>query len=448
MGRIKRNINKEEKEEFINKTLANPKISEYRKPSQITDHPILAHDLISDHFINLFVRAYVHNYTGYGELARTFLHYLKERNEVSIKLAPIHCIQEIDPIEMTEIDTMRSPRNFSIDDSIFLGITNPAHFGLGEKFLNCGKYKIGWTMSESFNVSKEIIGDLNNLDEVWCPSHADIRRFKESNAKLVHMPYGYDENRYKQHLQPADIANVRGKYVFGFLGSWYERKSIKEIIAAYCQAFSKGDNVSLVLMSKYFGRPYDETLPFADCGYCRKKEELDKWNIEWEFDKILDYVQNLIDKKVEDFPPISIIDVSIHSNIMPNIISRFDCLVGFSKGESLWLPGLQALACGVPVIQLKSGCSGFMDYLENNPYLCRRVKYEAADESLYGHIPMYKGEQFAHGSISELAIMMETVFKDKSVKDVISDLLYDVERYKWCNTLQSVLNRLFEINKT
>jgi hypothetical protein len=122
-------------------------------------------------------------------------------------------------------------------------------------------------------------------------------------------------------------------------------------------------------------------------------------------------------------------------------------LVGFSKGESTWLPGLELGAMQIPIIQLSSECSGFMDYLECNRYMCKEVTYKIADQELYeGTSEYYEGEELAHGNVEELSEMMIRVRKEKDSFAQITNCLniYEdhIRKRNWINSTEAMLDRL------
>ena len=132
---------------------------------------------------------------------------------------------------------------------------------------------------------------------------------------------------------------------------------------------------------------------------------------------------------------------------MPHLAARFDSIVGFSKGESTWLPGLEVGALKKPIIQLASDCSGFMDYLHDNPYMCKDVKYLEADKELYeGTSEYYKGQKLAHGNTDELSQMMRQVYMEKGTakQNQICDHIYydNIMHRTWNKTIDLMLDRL------
>ncbi len=359
-------------------------------------------DLTNPHKLNLHMRSYVDYYGGYAEHGRNIIFGLDKTGNYNIKLTPIKTPVDIDPIVWNKLNWFTKNPNFKMKDSIFLTIAGPGW--LQKKYLSECRINIGWTMIESLYAHPDVINWLNNCDYVLCPTDIDIKRFKNVNIEKIKMHLGFDNNFYKPGITPLDITNLRGRYVFGVLGSWNKRKNVKAIVQAFVKAFKPEDNVSLLMCCKYGTRPYGE-----------EKNNLDRWNIKYEFEQYL----NEIGKTIEECPHITLLDIPIHESLMPHLMARFDSLVGFSMGESTWLPGLQAMAMGIPIIQLSADTNGCEEYLCNVGFLCNKVNYVEADEEMVeGTSEYYKGQKFAEGNVDELAGKMEYVYSNRNCRTV------------------------------
>lgn len=383
-------------------------------------------NLTSPHKTNLHIRSFVDYYGGYAEHGRNTIFGLDSLGNYNIKLTPIKTPIDIDPIVFHKLNWFTKNPNFKIKDSIFLTIAGPGW--LQKKYLSPSRKNIAWTMIESLEASDEIIGWVNNCDEVWCPTDADMRRFKRANVNLEKVHLGFDIKSYNQNTKPMDISNCRGQFVFGVLGSWNKRKGIKEIIQAFAQAFKPKDSVCLLCCCKYGTRPFG-----------KEKENEERWTIPYEFKKYLAEV----DLEPDQCPHIILLDVPTHETVLPHIMARFDCLVGFSMGESTWLPGLQCMAMAKPIIQLATDTNGFMEYLDQEiNFLCERVKYIEADEELYeGTSEYYKNQKFAQGDIEELKEKMLYVYKNHKIIENNGKLNLGVIKMKdwtWKKSIQKV----------
>jgi len=353
-------------------------------------------NLSSSYKRNLHIRAYVDYYGGYAEHGRNIIFGLNDRGNYNIKLTPIKTPIDIDPIVWNRLNWFTKNPNFKIKDSTLLTIAGPGW--LQHKYLAENRRNIGWTMIESLEAHPTILQWLENCDLILCPTDADMQRFKKADVFLEKVHLGYDDKSYYQGVEPLDISNCRNRFIFGVLGSWNKRKNIKEIIQAYVKAFKPEDKVTLLLCCKYGTRPYG-----------KEKENPKRWTIGYEFNKYL----KEIGKTIEECPHIVLIDIPLHESVMPHLMARFNCLVGFSAGESTWLPGLQAMAMRIPIIQLAAATNGFMEYGYSVMELCEEVIYIEADEELVeGTSEYYEGQAFAQGNIPELVDKMKYVYND------------------------------------
>ncbi len=416
-------------------------ISKVTSSEFITSKPFHIAELNQPSKLHIHLRSYVDFYGGYADHGRAILFGLNDSGECIVKLSPIVSMIDVDPFIVQKCSWfMRNPA-FKLDKSIFLTIAGPGW--MQGKFQPDNRYSVAWTMIESRSCHPDMKEWLSNVNEVWAPTDCDMLRFKSlelpEKTKLVKMNLGYDSSKYNIHARKMDIPVLKGRYVFGVLGSWNKRKGIKKIIEAFCNAFTGDDPVSLLLICKYGTRPYDGIKD----GEQVTKTDTSKWDIVHEFKRWT--------SKFSNMPHITLVDIPIHENVLPNLVQNIDCGVGFSMGESTWLPGLQMMGMRKPVIQLESQCSGFTEYMNShNSYLCKKVKYIEADEELYkGTSDYYKGQSFAEGDEFELADMMKRVYseRDSDKQDILvrraeSDVK---ESWTWENSVRSVISRFKEI---
>jgi len=441
MKRIDKNSNKtklDSSEGIELKPLCDESITKIISKEAGLSKPFNIVNLTAPNKKHLHIRGYVDFYGGYAEHCRRVLDGLHNTGKYCLKLTPIKTPVDIDPIVWNRMNKYVHPSYFNIKESDYLCIGCPGWFK--KDFLPSDRKVIGWTMIETETVQPDLINFLNNADIIWNPTQICYDRMKKSGVStemdIVHL--GYDEKEFNQDVLPLDIPQLRGRYVFGVLGSWNCRKGIKEIIHAFCKAFDKNDQVSLFMVCKYGTRPYDETNG-------RLKEEKEKWCIKWEFEKYLEE----IGLSKEDAPHIALLDIPVHESILPNIMANMNCLVGFSKGESTWLPGLQAMATGIPIIQLKSECSGFMDYLSDVAFLCEDSNLVMAEEEDYlGTSELYEGVKLAKGNVDELSHMIKEVYSIRKELKNSSNITNGINKAKdwtWDKSIEQINNRLLKI---
>ena len=362
------------------------------------------YDITSPHKTDLQIRGYVDYYGGYAEHTRQAMYGLANTGKYNIKLTPIKTPVDIDVFKWQKNNWFI---NNTIDTSKADLLVIAGAGWLQEKYLpQNDRNVLAWTMIEGRTWNEECAEWLKNASYILCPTITDCRRAEEAGvgpSRIKHMRLGYDDKLFNEETRRMQFVGLENRFVFGVLGSWNVRKGVKDIVKAYVSAFKKEEPVTLLLMCKYGTRPYAD----VERDYWPDDEE--RWTIQYELNEAL--MEIGVNKN--DCPHIALMDIPVHENIIANAMARFDCLVGFSAGESTWLPGLQAMAMRIPVIQLASECSGFMEYMtDENSFLCHTVKYrKAGNELVLGTSDYYKGQEFAFGDFRELADKMQHVRK-------------------------------------
>lgn len=435
LKRIGENINKgldtTDNTEIDNITLCKDDITKYTDLSAALEKNFYFCDFTAIQKTHIHIRGYSDFYGGYASHTREVIFRLDDTNKYCIKFTPIKSPVHIDPFTWNKLNYYIHNPIFEINKSKFICIAAPGY--MQEKFLpSNGRIKIGWTMIETVGVQPQIVEWLKNLDIIFAPTCADCNKFNDAGFKNVYrVPLGYDELEYNLDVKPLNIGNLIDRYVFGVLGTWNIRKGIRDIVHAYCTEFNCDDPVSLLLCCKYGTRPYGSD-----------KDKKERWSINYELNKVLEELKISKDK----LPHICIMDVPIHPNIMPSLCARFDCLVGFSMGESTWLPGLELIGLGKPVIQLYNEFAGYMDYLRSNRYMCNENKTVKCDEELYeGTSEYYKGEEMVIGNYLELGENMRKVYSEngKRVQEANTRMLRsEIKNYTWNDAINILMDRL------
>jgi len=391
-------------------------------------------DYVSAHKKNVLVRGYVDFYGGYASHTRETIRHLDETGAYNIKLNQLACPIDLHPVDFNKMNWYIHNPAFTSKNYLYLSIAGPGY--LQKEYLpSNSEYNFGWTMIETVGVQPQIVEWCNNVDMVFAPTHPDVKKFRDAGVSNVElMRIGYDDALYNLGTPRMDIVNLRNRYVFGVVGSWNYRKGVEEIVTAYCQEFNKNDPVALLLLCKYGNRPFGP-----------HKDDDNYWGIQYELDRLFE--KNGFNKS--DCPQISVIDVPLHPCVMASAFARIDSLVGFSAGESTWLPGLEALALNKPVIQLNNGYAGYIDYLQYNPFMCSDIEYKVCDERLYeGTSEYYKDQTMCFGNTEELqSIMRELYIKHGSplLERSTQELRRKIENYSWKSSISQLHKRLSSI---
>jgi len=388
-----------------------------------------AYDLIAQQKTNLQVRAYMDYYGGYSEHGRNVVYGLHGTGKYNVRVQNIKTPVDVDPITWQK-NNWYIHNDIDVRDSKYLVIAGPGW--LQEKFLPESRQILGWTMIESMMFSKECAEWLQNADYMLCPTDTDIRRAESAGCKNVQkMRLGFDETTYNPDVEPVRLTGIDdSRYVFGVLGSWNIRKGVKEIIKAYCEAFDSKSNTTLLMCSKYGNRSWG-----------KDKNNKERWTIQYEFNQILEEIKATGNT---DLPHISLIDIPVHETVLPHLMARFDCLVGFSSGESTWLPGIQAMGMKIPVIQLANDCCGYMEYLnDDNSYLCKSIKYGQCTEEFWRTTSEYYEDQvFGNGDYKELTALMSDVYNINtdvsSFGRMINSAYKEAQKWTWSKSITAL----------
>jgi glycosyltransferase involved in cell wall biosynthesis len=176
-------------------------------------------------------------------------------------------------------------------------------------------------------------------DEIWTYSSYCAREFEADGIpreRIQVIPLGVDPGRF--HPEAGIPGRLQGiaerKTLFLFVGGTVWRKGIDLLLSAFCRAFTRQDDVALVIKemgSDSFYQDYNLTLA----------------------------VERLARNPMA--PEIVLLDWELADSEMPGLYRACDCLVHPYRGEGFGLPVLEALACGIPVIATAGGaCDDFL----------------------------------------------------------------------------------------
>jgi glycosyltransferase involved in cell wall biosynthesis len=190
--------------------------------------------------------------------------------------------------------------------------------------------KIIWCVFEQTILPPAWINGFDRFDEIWVPSIWGRDVLIDNgidSAKVVVMPEGVDSSVF----MPGHQAHA--PYRFLTIGKYEGRKSIDETVDAFLAAFPPDDvGVELWLKCDYFGRP-DRTHEFA--------------------------------QKFQGDPRIKIISGEMTKTALADLYHQCDAFVFASKAEGFGLAGLEAIACGLPLLAVDySGQTAFLQALE------------------------------------------------------------------------------------
>lgn len=183
------------------------------------------------------------------------------------------------------------------------------------------------------------------VDQVWCYSEYVKQVYLESGipeGKLRVVPLGIDPFVFRPDgpeyvftdepgagaLAGTGDKAMRETFVFLFVGGTIHRKGIDILLEAYKRAFTRLDDVCLVIKDTGAGTVYQGAN---------------------ERERILELTKNV------SHPPIIYLDADLPSVQLAGVFRTADCLVLPYRGEGFCLPVLEAMACGTPVVVPNGG---------------------------------------------------------------------------------------------
>jgi glycosyltransferase involved in cell wall biosynthesis len=175
-----------------------------------------------------------------------------------------------------------------------------------------------------------------SVDEVWVPTTWVRDGFVAGgmDADAVHVvPNGVDSERFHPSVAPLDLGPAGSGFRFLFVGGLLWRKGIDVLLEAYVRAFTRTDDVTLVVKD------------FSPTGPYRPQEAMER------------LVEIACDPRA---PRVAHFTGVLPERDMPRLYAACDCLVHPYRGEGYGLPIAEAMACGLPVVVPDKGaCRDF-----------------------------------------------------------------------------------------
>lgn len=194
-------------------------------------------------------------------------------------------------------------------------------------------------------------GVAQSVEEVWVPSHFVRETYLRAGVpgeKVVVVPNGVNVQRFHPDVPPYDFAaNPKTRhlnsetYKFLFVGGTISRKGIDVLLDAYDRAFTRNDNVTLII--KDFGT----SSFYANQG--------------------MSTLIQALQRKPGGADIIYLTEDMTEAEIA-SLYAASDCLVHPYRGEGYGLPIAEAMACGKPTIL--TGYGAALDFANDaNSYL-------------------------------------------------------------------------------
>lgn len=255
---------------------------------------------------------------------------------------------------------------------------------------------IGYTIFEMTRIPDVWVLQCNSMDEIWTGSEYSQRAFVSSGVTVPVriLPHALDFDIFRPDGPRWEIENRRS-FVFLSVFDFNSRKAWKELLRGYWTAFSKDDDVCMVL-KVYFGDFSEEA---------RK-------------DIVRRIARYRYDLKMSDRAPIMVYPHDVPSAQMPSLYRSADCYVGISR-EGFGLGFAEAMACGLPCIGPEVG--GTRQYMTpDNSFLVSQDGEEGIDREIVSMFPIFEGLRWVRHSWEHLAMVMRKVVDDGESRRIVA----------------------------
>lgn len=289
-----------------------------------------------------------------------------------------------------------------------------------KSFLGTG-INIGYCVWEGDSVPKSYIEEFLNprINMIFVPSkhteqaiintlpNNEYEKYIELINKIKVISHGVDLTKfYKKNIEIKD--NIfRFICAKGWRGTDWDRGGVQYVIKAFSEEFKKEEPVQLLikLNPSYIDA---NTLQQA---IIRLNLAQDRANINIQLD-------NTPYEKLYEF------------------YNQGNIFICATRSEAFNIPGMEAMACGLPTIQTNFG--GQIDYMTERNSLFIDYKLEEVKEDI-----MYQGVKWATPDISDLRKKMRWAFENQDkIKEMGNQALEDSKNWTWDNSAKKIIDIL------
>ena len=201
---------------------------------------------------------------------------------------------------------------------------------------------IGFCIFETINPPAKWVEKMNEMDEIITASEFNENVFKENGVikPIKVIPHCFDPNLFNKDVKPL---GRYAKTTFLSVGTWKNRKNWEALIKAFYDAFENKNNVCLLIKTDNV-----ESL--------HRMVTRIKRTCEWRS-------KNTAPIYAEETPRCSFEEI-------PRIMAKGDIYINASLGEGFCIPGMHAMAMGLPLITTRFG--GSLEYAK--PELCTYIE--------------------------------------------------------------------------
>ena len=371
-------------------------------------------EFADDGRIKVLFRGHFGGHTGYSKANRNFLYGMSSVG-IDVAISPMSDINDISSSEKCLLDRFRK---IPSDDSILIHSAIPSFH---QKFSH--RYNILYTTVEASTIPVQFIDACDDYDEIWVASDFCKDVFLSHGLrKSIHVvPNSVDNRLYCENVKPITVKPNLRDFIFISVLSWNYRKGYDILLKAYLSAFSRDDNVSLLLVSPYQYDNHGQRSFLVDAE-----------------------IKEMIKQYGGSSPAhISRCGNPIEEHDMPRLYAACDCFVLPSRGEGFGLPYMEASLCGLPIIATNySGQRMFLNY--DNASL---LQIDRLGKATSTGVHFWDGQMFPEmkDSFTQLGSLMKDVYNNYDVAKMKNSLLQsEISQNYTCNAVGKVTKKHLE----
>ena len=280
------------------------------------------------------------------------------------------------------------------------------------------------TTFETDRIPDSWIPHLEAFDEVWVISNYNREAFVHSGIapeRIRVVPSFLDTDLYTPEGSTFPFTNdLKGRFVFLSVFDWQYRKGWDVLLKAYCQTFSRDDQVGLLLkISRADGRPLKVIFDQAD------------------------QVLQSFGQRLAERNDIVIRDDRLSATEMAELYRSVDAFVLASRGEGWGRPYMEAMACGLPTIG--TGASGNIDFMDSENSVLVPAELVDVPDLASREIPPYSGHRWFEPNERELSNALLKVANDTEFCQTVSArAIADIQQHHDLNAGRAYFDQAIE----
>ncbi len=182
-----------------------------------------------------------------------------------------------------------------------------------------------WETDNIFNSGWQY--QCNLMDKIWVSCEMNKQACIKGGVKvpIEVVPIPCDKAKYAKEYKKISWKGYDSAFKFYHIGDYSTRKNVANLIKSYFEAFSKADNVLLVLKCYVEATNPQESLKIITEDIQKIKASLRKYS-------------------VDSYPPIVVMTDYFDNETIMRIHASCDCFISFERGAAWNLPAFDAIA--------------------------------------------------------------------------------------------------------